>query len=298
MNRLCLFSLLIILIACTETKKIESKIISTKDYQLAIPEQQESLLILFPCFPCDAENTRAEFDIIDEAIENKIAVLYMNFNLHLWLQLDEKKQLESIIKEAITINNLNINNTFMGGFSAGGNVSLLLGNYLKSSGSIIQPKGVFLVDSPIDLLGLYKNSIQNIKRNYSDIAVQESKWILDLFDSEFGIGDSSFVHYEMKSPYISKSHSIKNLTNLKNVKLRFYTEPDTIWWKKNRQTKYQEMNAYFIELLWNDLNKHFETNSIDLIKTKNKGYRANGDRHPHSWSIIDKKSFIEWIIEE
>jgi hypothetical protein len=36
---------------------------------------------------------------------------------------------------------------------------------------------------------------------------------------------------------------------------------------------------------------------VEYISTENKGYRANGDRHPHSWSIVDKDKLVEWILE-
>ncbi|MDX6747060.1 hypothetical protein SHK09_09685 [Polaribacter sp. PL03] len=41
----------------------------------------------------------------------------------------------------------------------------------------------------------------------------------------------------------------------------------------------------------------FGGDNIKLINTKNRGYRANGERHPHSWSIVDEKDLINWILE-
>lgn len=53
-----------------------------------------------------------------------------------------------------------------------------------------------------------------------------------------------------------------------------YTEPDTLWWKENRMAGYEKLKE-----------NHFT--DIEYIPTKNKGYRTNGERHPHSWSIVD-----------
>ena len=159
-------------------------------------------------------------------------------------------------------------------------------------------KGVFIVDSPIDLLGLYENSVENIQKNYSEVAVEESKWIVSNFDKEFGIGDSSVSNYEAKSPYVSKTHSLTNLSAMKNIKIRLYSEPDTLWCKENRQTEYEGTNAYYIEQLATDLNQKYGKNTAEYITTKNKGYRANGERHPHSWSIVDKENLINWILKK
>ncbi|WP_301338810.1 hypothetical protein [Tenacibaculum mesophilum] len=35
---------------------------------------------------------------------------------------------------------------------------------------------------------------------------------------------------------------------------------------------------------------------LSILPTTNKGYRANGERHPHSWAIVDKNDLINWIL--
>jgi hypothetical protein len=74
------------------------------------------------------------------------------------------------------------------------------------------------------------------------------------------------------------------------------SEPDTIWWKHNRMADFDQMNAYYLEQL-SELLKKTGFNQVEYIATENKGFRANGERHPHSWSIVDKKELIDWITE-
>ena len=71
-------------------KEAANRQIYTADYDLIIPAEQDlsrpggkALLILFPCFSCDAADTRAESRIADTAAANGIAVLMMNFNRHI-----------------------------------------------------------------------------------------------------------------------------------------------------------------------------------------------------------------------
>ena len=60
---------------------------------------------------------------------------------------------------------------------------------------------------------------------------------------------------------------------------------------------YEQMNAFYIKNLSKSLTKQgFE--NVEYIATKNKGYRANGDRHPHSWGIVDKKELIDWMLKK
>ncbi len=46
-------------------KEAAPREIHTADYDLLLPAEQKALLILFPCFPCDAADTRAESRIAD-----------------------------------------------------------------------------------------------------------------------------------------------------------------------------------------------------------------------------------------
>ncbi|WP_300492102.1 hypothetical protein [Flavobacterium sp.] len=45
--------------ACTP-KNEPVKVITGKDYELKIASPQKAVLVLFPCYPCDIANTKAE----------------------------------------------------------------------------------------------------------------------------------------------------------------------------------------------------------------------------------------------
>ena len=268
----------------------------TDHYELLIPtEKRMGVLILFPGFPENPDVVKREFKIVAPAMEAGIAVALMKFNRRLWLEEDEKTELSAIINRLFNENNLGKENVYIGGFSSGGTISLLISDYLVQSKSNVQPEGVFVVDPPVDLLGLYENSQRNIKRNFSPVSVQESEMIVSMLESNFGKPEDSIEPYEEHAVYTSQTHNTDNVSHLQNVKLRFYTEPDTVWWKQNRQNEYEEMNAYFIKKLATDLTKEFGDN-VAYIPTENRGYRSNGDRHPHAWSIVEVDDLIGWMI--
>ncbi|WCM43178.1 hypothetical protein MG290_05835 [Flavobacterium sp. CBA20B-1] len=188
-------------------------------------------------------------------------------------------------------------NIFVGGFSSGGNVSLTISDYLVNNKSQIQPKGVFIVDSPIDLLGLYRTAEKNLKLNFSKPSVAESKWIKEMLDNEFGNPENGINNYELNSPFTLETQYIENLRGLKNLKIRFYTEPDLKWWDEHAKNDYKDLNAFYIQKLSDQLKVEFGKDNIELIKTENQGYRANGERHPHSWSIVNEKDLVNWMTE-
>ena len=285
-----------ILFSCKSSISEVNHIID-KEFEIYKVSNSKATLVLFPCFPCDIENTKNEFPIIEEANKKGVSVILMNYNFKLYLKDSELQNLSKQFNSIFKNNKLSTDNVYIGGFSGGGNVTLLLSNYLIKEENSIQPKGVFIVDSPIDLLGLYKVAEKNIISNFSSESVQEANWIIDTFNSEFGNPKDSISLYKKLSPYTLETNTISNVENLKNLKIRLYTEPDFDWWLKNRKNQKDEINSYFIEQLYNDLKiKGFQ--KIELINTKNKGYRADGTRHPHSWAIVDKENFLNWVLEK
>lgn len=300
--RTLIIILALIVISCKEqnkennqTEKTISEKITTSEFDLIKSEKQNGLLILFPCFPCDAKNTFSEFKISEISLKNGFSVLAMNLNQHLFLNQSEKQQLAEQLEKIVLENNLSKEKIFIGGFSSGGNVSLLISDYLVESKSQVQPKGVFVVDSPIDLLALYKTAQKNLKMNFSEPSVQEATWIKSFFDKEFGNPENGIHNYEKHSPFTLETQNIENLKNLKNLKIRFYTEPDLKWWQENRKNDYEDLNAYYLKKLSDKLKTEFGSENIELIETENKGYRTNGKRHPHSWAIVNENDLMKWM---
>ncbi|GGX25996.1 steryl acetyl hydrolase [Aquimarina muelleri] len=296
--------LLLIATSCKEkveeknrTEKPKSEIIKNDEFKLIKAENQKGLLILFPCFPCDAENTLSEFKITEISIKNDFSVLAMNLNQLLYLNQKEKQELAEHLKRIIEEQNLSKKNIFIGGFSSGGNVSLLISDYLVKSNNKIQPKGVFIVDSPIDLLGLYRTAEKNLKLNFSESSMQESTWIKNMFDEEFGNPSKGIKAYEQNSPYTLVTENIGNLKGLEKLKIRLYTEPDLKWWKEYAKNDYEDLNAFYIQKLSDKLKNEFGQKNVELINTENRGYRANRERHPHSWSIVNEKELVNWMLE-
>ena len=277
---------------------IQKKLIKTEDYNLYKPATIEAVLILFGGFPETAESIEKEFPITDLAIDNNVAVVYLNFNRKLWLEEEEKTQLTISIKEMIASNNLPLEKIYLGGMSSGGTIALLMGNFLsKNSEYNIHPSGVFVVDSPVDLAALYRVVAQNIERNFSEAAVGESSFIFKYFNDQLGNPEEEIKPYEKYAAFTYETQNYQNLKDLKHTKIRFYTEPDKTWWKEKMGVEYEQMNAFHLKRLSDFLiAKKFK--KVEYIPTQNKGYRANGDHHPHSWSIVDKKELLHWILED
>jgi len=303
MEKTIFFLSLILIIGCKnqsqkeQTKENKITTSQTDDYELIRSSKSKVLLIVFPGGGSTSKETKGEFKIVKKATKKGISVLLMNFNRHLWIEKNDSEQLAKMITEAIEKNHLKTESVFIGGMSLGGTVALTLSNHLLETNASLKPKGVFVVDSPIDLFALYESSQKDVLRaDFSEERLAEPKWIINYFEKEFGGKDSLLLNIQKVSPFTFKTKNIDNIKNLQNKKLRFYTEPDTLWWKEIRGTNFESTNAFTLQKI-NKILKNKNWKNITLIQTKNKGYRANEERNPHSWSIVDIDDLINWILE-
>lgn len=293
---LYLFALVLLFSACTPP--LEPRVTSAvADHgQIYYAEHPKAFLFLFPGYRGDAKSIENEFKVVERANEQGINVVLMNFNQHLMVSNEELNTLTELFKDELLRSKADIP-FYIGGYSSGGNVSFLLADHLLADPSRPQPSGVFCVDSPLDLHRLYRSANCTIERNFAQPAMQEANMLLDFFETNFGTPQDSLFRYEAAAVYTDSTQNTQNISHLNQIKVRLYTEPDTTWWMKERGASYRDMNASILEALSSQL-QTTSNSSVELIRTSNKGYRADGRRHPHSWSIVDQDELFKWVLEE
>jgi hypothetical protein len=95
---------------------------------------------------------------------------------------------------------------------------------------------------------------------------------------------------------VSASPDEGNIKYLTNIKTRFYCEPDLKWQLENKNRTYEELNTYVLENASQTLLKSGSKHT-ELIQTQNRGIRADGTKHPHSWNIVDGVELVKWMLE-
>jgi len=278
------------------TPPMEPRVISaTMDYGVVhYAEESEALLVLFPGFGGNDKSIEHEFAVIEAANQRGIDVVLMNFNQHLTLSSAELNSLATQISTEYTLIGKELP-IYIGGYSSGGNVSFLLADHLLADTALVQPAGVFCVDSPLDLHALYNAALRTIDRDFSEPAIQEARMLVNLFETNFGTPQENIFQYEAASVYTDTTQNMRNVEHLNRIKVRLYTEPDTAWWRENRGATYADMNASTLHALAEQLSA-IEGANIELIQTTNSGFRADGRRHPHSWSIVEQSALFDWIL--
>lgn len=275
----------------------EVEAVNTETYTLYKPSTTEAVLVLFGGIGENAAGIENEYPITDLALSKNVAVAYLNYNRKIILQEEEKAQLAQMLKNLIAANNLPDDAVYIGGLSSGGAIALLIADYLAENTSYtIAPKGVFAVDSPVDLAAMYRIAESNVKRNFSPAAAGESAFMLQYFNAQLGNPDDTIEPYENYSSFVYETGNYQNLKALKDTKIRLYTEPDRTWWKENMGIDYEQMNAYQLKRLSELLTAEGFKN-VEFITTEDQGYRADGSRNPHSWSIVDQEDLLKWMLD-
>lgn len=272
-----------------------TEIIKKKQHELNIAAKQKAVLILFPCFPCNIENTKNEAKFLKNLKAEGITTLLLNYNMKLYLSESEKKEYSLALNSIFDRNKIVKQNIFIGGFSSGGNLALLLSNYLIQTKNAIQPKGLFVVDSPLDLERLYIGAQDDVKKNVSEEAVEEGNYLIQLLNNDLGNARTNIEPYKKASPYLISCNSKENIEYLKDIKIRFYCEPDLDWYLINKNRTYEELNAFHLEKAYDSL-LNLGAKKIEFIKTSNRGFDAKGNKKPHSWNLVEREDLIKWIL--
>ena len=287
----------LVLLSCTTVKK-EIRTVKNRNYELSIAPKQKAVLILFPGFPgfsADRKTLEKEATFLQNIENEGVSVLFFNVKQKLWLSDVEKIKYAEDLNDILDSNKIETKNVFIGGFSSGGNVAVLLSNHLLKTKNKIEPKGVFVVDSPLDIEKLYYNSKNNVTKKAHQDAYNEGLFLVDLLERELGESSKSLEIYQKISPFTASSNTTENINFLKNIKVRLYTEPDLEWQKTNRNRTFEDLNAAILEKMYRSFIAA-GAKQTEFIQTENKGFRADGTRHPHSWSIVDRENLISWIL--
>jgi hypothetical protein len=184
-----------------------------------------------------------------------------------------------------------------GGFSLGGMNAIRYAElaYENDSLTTVKPVAIYGVDPPLDFARLHRSFEGAIKKNFSKPAIYESKAYLEKLHHNFGGSPDEFpAIYDEHSMFAKGQENGGNAQYLSTVPVRIYCDPDIDWHLKERRVDYNDMNAIDQAAFINTL--HLMGNEkAEFVNKLGKGYRMDGRRHPHSWSLVDAEECIEWI---
>ncbi|PCH78072.1 MAG: hypothetical protein COB98_01550 [Flavobacteriaceae bacterium] len=285
----CALALMVLLSSCTSSKQLIY--VETDLYELIIPEKHKEFLVLFPSFGGTIESVKKGSKLVEKALDVNIAVVIVKLNQDLFLNEEEQAEIGQVLLNVLIDNSGVEKDIYIGGFSSGGNLAMQTAKYLTNNQKVnLSIKGLLIVDSPLDLVQFYHNSKKLILKNNA----KEAQCFIDYLDDRLGEMNSNLENYKLFSPCVNSIGYVEN-SKFKNTELVFYTEPASVFKKKNYQQDFKDTNSFQLQQLSEKLNAlHYK---VSYIETENKGYRDEdeGVHVPHSWSIIDVDAIMRWI---
>lgn len=255
----------------------------------------QCLLILLPGLGNSAESVFDDTEMETLAAQNGIVTIVPNVKTNIYLDDVSYENIANIAKTALQRYSIDRKHIIIGGFSAGGSIALLFTERANRQKAEIQPQAVFAIDPPVNLAHLWTTYKKSIQQNPSSLYTQEAITITQyLQELTGGTPAEKPEQYAQYSVFTPQKRDGGNIQFLKNVPIHIYCEPDTAWYKVNRGYEYQDLNAYCSIAMIKKLQK-FGNTQAQVVITSNKGYRRDGRRHPHSWSILDPNDCIQWL---
>lgn len=263
-------------------------------YSLIPKEKISSVLVLFPSLWERPELVFSNnVELCELAFENNIAIIVPSININMCLTDPSITFINNVFQDAIDKYNLPKDKFILGGFSLGGLNSLrytelCFQNPLKT---VIKPQMVFGVDPPINLIALYNTEQRTLKNNPNSY---EAKTVIKKLETL--TGGTPLTQKEKFEYFSVHTNSNTNAETLEDIPLRIYCDPDVNWWMENANSSYIDLNAVDQTALILYLN-NLGNDKAEFINQFGKGYRLNGKRSPHSWSLLEAEDCISWIIK-
>lgn len=265
-------------------------------YHAIIPEGNiKGALVLFPGTWETTEHViSSNRQLCELVVDNQMAVIVPSLNQRLTMNDTVLSLINSVLKHAVATYNIASDKLVFGGLSIGGLFSL---RYTEMSfqfpeKTAIRPAAVFSVDGPCDLEFIYEKFTLKL-RNFPNNG--EAKYgIAEMKKYCGGSPQEAQSRYRYFSCYSHLDPEGGNAKYLLNIPVRIYCDVDPVWWMENRGLHMYYLNALdqtaMIQLLNDKGNEKAE-----FINAFQKGYRLEGNRHPHSWSIVDPAECVKWI---
>lgn len=280
----------------TQAFEIQSKVYRYVD--LNEVENPGALLVLFNGGAGKASQIIPETDLPDSAVSYAFKTIGIDQS-DFFISDATYLSIRAIIEQVMRKEGIN-QNLFIGGFSLGGYTALRFsGMAVEREDTAMIPKAIFAIDPPLDHLDFVNYCLRELNRQCPNEAATklgkaEANWILSYYEQNFGsyLEDSSA--YIAHSCFTATQSDGGNGKYLKNVPVNMIHELDAMWLINERCRDLSDSNAIisskFINFLVGLGNKE-----ATITITSDQGYRADGRRHPHSWSIAEPKPTLDWL---
>lgn len=267
-------------------------------YQMKPKGTPVGVLTILPSGGETTENLLKQISLHTEALKKGFLVLIPSINWGTDSRIPEIAFLDTIFKQVVEKYKAPKDKFILCGLSNGGMISFRYAiNAVKYSNTFIVPCGIIGVDPPLDFAHFYKYCEREIKRNFSPAGVAEANWMLNNYKQLYGGSPTDFPQeYIEASTFSYGVEKGGNAQYLSNIAIRMHSDLNLNYLLNERKRDLYDWNGTDIVAFVNQLKINGNKNAKVII-TQNKGVRLNGQKHPHSWSIMDTNDTMLWLMK-
>lgn len=210
------------------------------------------------------------------------------------------EELDSLITDVVGRYGIPRGRVVAGGFSSGGIGAVRYAQFcLKSEHKANNPLAVFAVDSPLDYERWFEAAelyLGRLALAGRDLA--EDRAVTNELRRAFGGSPTEKREaYRRQSPVTTRVTDGGNARLLRDTPIRIYIEPAVKW-----RLEHWNRDAYTFNLIDStaliNIVRLLGNQNAELITNAAAGYRTDGSRNPHSWSIVDEPDLTKWLTKQ
>lgn len=267
-------------------------------YQILPEGKPTGVLIILPSGGETTEALLGQIDLHRAAADEGLFVIVPSINWGTENRLAEISFLDTIFKNVVKQHQVPKDKFIFCGLSNGGMISFKYAiSAVKDSSTFIIPRGIIGLDPPLDFARFYAYCEREIARNASAVGVAEANYMRNVYNDTYGGSPDDFPQQYVEASTFS--YGVKdggNAKYLNDISIRMHSDLNIDYLLNQRKRDLYDWNGADIVAFVNQL-KINGNQDAEVIITQNKGVRADGTIHPHSWSIMDTVDTLEWILK-
>lgn len=275
---------------------------STVSYYVAyLPKAEiKGCLLLLSSFGESPEMAAAETNIQQLAGEKGLVTVFASLQegrQSFYIDNRSQASIDQLIEQLQSKYKLQQLPFYMGGFSLGGSGVLRYAERAYRGKDLLRPRAIFAIDPPLDFERMYLSLEYTVRNSQSAVAKNEADYFIKRMQYEFqAVPNENNLPYQQLSPFSFSDTAQTNIKNLVTCPVLLITEPDLLWQMTERNRSLYDLNALDCSMAINAL-RLLGNPAAELWLTSGKGYRQrNGQRNPHSWSIMNPEQTLKWLL--
>lgn len=210
-------------------------------YLATVPNSDKikGVLLLLPGFGQSPETIFPESKLQNVAFLNGILTVAIAGGRKLYADDSVISRLNRAIEHIKEKYNIPSDRFIIGGFSAGGTISLRYVEYCyeATNKTPISPQAVFSVDSPVDLFHIWNYFGRELNRIFSEVGMNEANFVKNIMINEIGDPINNVENYNRLTPFNANMDLPGNERFLKDISVRVYHDVDVDWLLNNRRCR-------------------------------------------------------------